>query len=354
MEQKQFPCPSCGAQLEYNAASQGAKCPYCGHEARIEHSQKEQVQAVKELDFFAALEQGEASAETQDVAEIACNACGAHFSMDPNITASSCPFCGNQVVNQAKTERRIRPKALLAFKVTRDLAIEHWQKWLHGLWFAPNNLKRVVRHADQLNGMYLPHWTYDCNTVAHYRGERGEDYYEKDSNGNRVKRTRWYPASGTVNDSFDDILVLASESIPRRLSDQLHPWDLETLTPYADAYLSGFRAEAYQVGLKDGFATAQQVIDKVVDKSIRHDIGGDHQRVHWVETEYHDITFKHILLPLWISAYRYNEKAYRFLVNGASGKVAGERPYSWVKITLLILFLLAVAGGIAFAVMKNQ
>ncbi len=348
MEKKQFDCPSCSAQLEYDAGSQGAKCPYCGYEARIEHSMEEKSKAIQELDFFAHLEQSEASAEMVDVAEIGCNACGAHFSMDPNITASACPFCGTQVVSQAKTQKLIKPRALLAFKVTRDQAVDRWKKWLSGLWFAPSNLKKVVQYADKLNGMYLPHWTYDCNTVANYRGERGEDYYEKDSKGNRVRRTRWYPASGTVRNSFDDILVLASESIPRKLSDKLPPWDLENLTPYADDYLSGYRAEAYQTGLKEGFQVAQKTIDKVVDQTIRKHIGGDHQRVHWVETEYNDITFKHILLPLWISAYRYNQKAYRFLVNGSTGKVAGERPYSWVKITLLVLSILAVAGAIAW------
>ncbi len=348
MDKKQFECPGCGAQFEYDPAAQAARCPYCGNEARIEHSVQERVEAVREQDFFAALEQGENAAETQEVSEIACGACGAHFSLDSNVTSSACPFCGTQVVTQAKVERRIRPKALLPFKITRDAAVERWRKWLEGLWFAPNNLKRVVRHTDQLNGMYLPHWTYDCKTVARYRGERGDDYYEKDSNGNRVKRTRWHSVSGTVYNTFDDVLVLASETIPKKLSSELPPWDLDTLVPYSDAYLSGYRAEAYQKGLKEGFNEAKVTIDGVINETIRRDIGGDHQRIHWVDTEYHDITFKHILLPLWISAYRYNGKAYRFLVNGSTGKVAGERPYSWVKITLLILFLLAITGALVY------
>lgn len=339
MDKKQFECPGCGAQFEYDPATSMARCPYCGNEARIEHTAEEFIQAVQEQDFFAALNQSEATAETQEVSEIACGACGAHFSLDPHITSSVCPFCGTQVVSQAIVERRIRPKALLPFTITRDAAIERWREWLDGLWFAPNNLKRTVRYADQLNGMYLPHWTYDCRTIAHYRGERGDNY---------SRGTRWHSVSGTVYNTFDDVLVLASESIPKKLSKQMPPWDLENLVPYSDVYLSGYRSEAYQKDLKEGFKEAKITIDSVINDTIRRDIGGDRQRIHSVETEYHDITFKHILLPLWISAYRYNSKPYRFLVNGSTGKVAGERPYSWVKITLFILLILTVTGALVY------
>ena len=88
-------------------------------------------------------------------------------------------------------------------------------------------------------------------------------------------------------------------------------------------------------------------MDDYIRASIRRDIGGDHQRIHHVSTQYSNITFKHILLPLWISAYRYHERSFRFLVNARTGEVCGERPYSRIKITLLVLFILAVIGVIA-------
>ncbi|MBV9774716.1 MAG: hypothetical protein JO040_12240, partial [Gemmatimonadetes bacterium] len=72
------------------------------------------------------------------------------------------------------------------------------------------------------------------------------------------------------------------------------------------------------------------------------DIGGDEQRIHSTDTRYDDVTFKHILLPVWISAYRYREKVYRRLVNARTGEVQGERPWSWIKIALLVLFVAAL------------
>jgi hypothetical protein len=99
------------------------------------------------------------------------------------------------------------------------------------------------------------------------------------------------------------------------------------------------------VSLAEGFEQAQTVMDPVIRSSILRDIGGDHQRIHSSRTSYEDITFKHLLLPVWISAYLFNRKTYRFLVNGRTGEVQGERPWSWVKILLLFLFILALIGG---------
>jgi hypothetical protein len=81
---------------------------------------------------------------------------------------------------------------------------------------------------------------------------------------------------------------------------------------------------------------------------VRRDIGGDEQRVNSVDTKYSDETFKHILLPIWMAAYKYNNKTYRFVVNGQTGKVQGERPYSAWKIAFAVLLALLAAGAFAY------
>ena len=78
----------------------------------------------------------------------------------------------------------------------------------------------------------------------------------------------------------------------------------------------------------------------VIEQDCRADIGGDEQRVDHVDTAYHDMTFKLMLLPVWIACYLYAGKTYNILVNGRTGEVAGERPYSAVKIAA------AAIGGV--------
>jgi len=151
-----------------------------------------------------------------------------------------------------------------------------------------------------------------------------------------VRHTRWTPVSSVVSNSFDDILIIASRSLPKTYADRLEPWDLQNLVPYTDDYLSGFRAESYQVSLEQGFEEAKHTMAAAIESSIRKDIGGDEQQVTSSETQYGKVTFKHILLPVWLSAYRYHDKVYRIMINARTGEVQGERPYSALKIALAV------------------
>ncbi len=355
MTAKMFPCTSCGAKLEFSPGA-ALKCPYCGNENQIPQSAEE----IKELDLHAYMAQATEGVETVEEQTVKCTACGAESTLDPNITMSHCPFCGTQLMAEAKTTRLLKPASLLPFKVDKKEAMEKFRDWLKGLWFAPNKLKRYARAEGGLKGMYIPYWTYDTNTFSHYTGERGDDYQEtetyteKDEKGNMVTKTRvvtktrWTRVSGIVFNDFDDVLVLASESLPRSQTEQLEPWDTENLVAYQDDYLSGFQAEAYQIDLENGFERAKEIMAGEIAVTIRSDIGGDHQRIHDVKTQYNNITFKHILLPIWINAYRFQNKTYRFVVNARTGEVQGERPWSVIKIALAIAAALAVGGGIYY------
>jgi len=344
-----FPCPKCGAELQYAPGVRSQQCPYCAHVEEVPQSEEE----IHELDFHEYLERLGAAAEGEDVRTIACKGCGAATTFDPNVTADLCPFCGNPLVAESKVVREIPPKSLLPFKVTEERAHGSFRDWLRGLWFAPGKLKQFARRDHPIKGVYIPYWTYDAKTKSFYRGERGVHYWVtetyRDSQGKTrtrsVRKTRWYPASGTVWRNFDDVLVLASRSLPAHHTEALEPWDLKNLEPYTDEYLAGFRAESYQVGLEPGFERAKGIMADVIDGDVRRDIGGDEQRVHLVRTQYNEVTFKHILLPIWISAYRWKEKVYRFVVNGRTGEVQGERPWSWVKIALAILAAVVLIGG---------
>jgi len=207
----------------------------------------------------------------------------------------------------------------------------------------------------------VPYWTYDADTKSSYRGERGTVYYTTRTvvrNGKRVQervaKVRWTPAAGRVARFFDDVLVLASQSLPKAYTDALEPWDLSGLKPYQPQYLAGFRAEAYTVDLPEGYDEARQKMARVIERDVRFDIGGDQQRIHDIDTDIRDVTFKHILLPVWLAAYKYQGRTFRFVVNGQTGRVQGERPWSAIKITFAVMFGLAVAAGIGYLIATNQ
>ena len=351
--QHQFPCKQCGGGLTFAPGTDSLKCPYCGTENKVPKS----PDAIEELDYLTYVHGLPQSDAVHDVITVKCTCCAAESTLAENVTASVCPFCGSAIVATGSSKKSIRPAGLLPFRVKQNEAAEQFRQWVGSLWFAPSRLKIDAERA-AIKGAYIPAWTYDTDTESDYTGERGDDYWETetytetDSNGNavtrtrQVQRTRWWPASGHVSNQFDDVLVMATETLPRKCVDHLEPWDLPALVPYGDAYLSGFVAESYQVGLADGFECAKGIINPVIRQTVCQDIGGGHQRIATLNVQYDNITFKHLLLPIWISAYQFQNRTFRFLVNARTGAVRGERPYSAWKITLAVLLAVAVIFAI--------
>ena len=362
LTEKRFPCAQCGAVLHYAIGTQSLECQYCGHMNAIANS----TDVLKELDFHAALRQLQTSANIDPGDNIiSCPNCAAQFALDAHIHAGECPFCGTDVVTQTSESKPLKPKGLLPFAITADAAREAYRKWLKQRWFAPNELKKYARSDASLNGVYVPYWTYDSDTATAYRGQRGEVYYVTQrytttQNGRRVTRTRqvpkirWYPASGRTSRHFDDVLVGATKTLPRKITDWLAPWDLENLVPYTEDYLAGFSSEVYQVDLDEGFNIAQKTMDTVIRTDVQRAIGGDQQRITSLRTQHSDTTFKHVLLPLWTAGFQFRDKTYRFVVNGRTGKVRGERPYSVIKIVFAGAIGLGVAAGGVFVLGTSE
>jgi predicted RNA-binding Zn-ribbon protein involved in translation (DUF1610 family) len=348
-----FPCSRCGAKLEYAPGTTTLTCPYCSTENQIPADER----PVARLDFAKAIADLDHGADKAPSPVVTCTGCHATITLASNITSLECPFCGASIVATGASATLIKPNAVLPFKIPREQATAAFRTWIRSRWFAPGALKRRSMLDATLTGLYLPAWTYDCRAHTVYTGERGDAYYETErvmvngrSETRQVRRIRWSPASGSVENEFSDVLVTATNSMPEHQLEQLEPWDLTAAVPYSDSYLAGFRTECYQIDLKQGFQTAQELMEPEITESIQADIGGDEQRIHNRSTSYSGITFKHLLLPVWMSAYRYDGRVYQFLVNARTGEVQGRRPYSAVKITLTVLVALAViAIAIFFA-----
>lgn len=359
--QHAFPCQQCGAQLQYLEGTADMACTHCGHQHRITLSRD----PIVEYDFHSTLKDLPGGAPDVVQMSVKCNACSAEFEFDREVHADECPFCGTRIVVDATEHRVIQPKSLLPFRINAKQARASYQKWLKRLWFAPNALKKYARQDRDLNGVYVPYWTYDCGTHTRYSGQRGDVYYVKQRvtvtvNGKRqtrvrnVPKIRWTPVSGQVRRHFDDVLIYATDSLPRKMARELAPWDLTELTPYQEEFLSGFQSEVYKVELDQGFEFARDRMHPVIRQDIRNDIGGDRQRISHADTRYSDITFKHILLPFWIAGFRFRNRTYQFIVNGRTGEVQGDRPYSALKIAFAILLALAVAGAVGYVYLQQQ
>jgi hypothetical protein len=232
--------------------------------------------------------------------------------------------------------------------VEKNTAQENLKKWVKGRWFAPNAWK--ARGVEgRFEGIYMPFFTFDAMTFTRYTGERGDAYYESVGSGkNRrsVRKVRWSFRSGSFSRFFDDVLIPALKSLPQNLLRGLEPWPLEKVLPFSDQALSGKRAHTYEMELKEAFPLAKERIETSLRSDVKQRIGGDEQRVHTMDVNYSALTYKHVLLPVWILAYRFHDKPFRVVVNAMTGQVHGERPWSKLKIALAVVAGLIVGGTI--------
>jgi Zn finger protein HypA/HybF involved in hydrogenase expression len=351
-QEHRFPCDNCGSDMEFAPGEDRLVCTHCGNAKPVTEGRST---AIRELDFATAVRGALADAEMEETRVTQCPNCAAQVEFNADIHATECPFCATPVVADTGTHRHIKPKGVVPFELDERQARKAMTDWLGGLWFAPNGLKNYARKGRKLDGIYVPYWTYDAATRTSYTGQRGIDYQERRTvirDGKKhtvmVTKTRWNGVRGRVARDFDDVLVLASTSLPKPYTDALSPWDLSHLSPYTPEYLAGFRAEAYTVELDDGFVEAREIMDRRITRDIRFDIGGDRQRIHSANTKVSDVTFKHILLPVWMAAYKYRGRTFRFVVNAQTGAVRGERPYSAIKIACAVIIGLLIAAAIGY------
>lgn len=385
-----YPCDNCGASLRFQPGQESLICDYCGHEQKIgagaaraparqndpatrtggaapqadralQWDASHKAPELTEIPLQEGLQIDGASDLSHEVRTLSCPNCGAKMDVTSKVHASACPFCATPVVTDTGASRQIKPQGVLPFALSEEQARKAMEDWLGRLWFAPSGLLAYARRGRRMRGVYSPYWTFDARTRSSYSGQRGDAYYEtvhvtREVNGRRqrvakqVRRIRWRRVRGQISRNFNDVLVLATTSLPRRFTDGLTPWDLSDLRPYRPDYLAGFEAEGYTVALSDGHATARQEMAAVIMNDARRDIGGDEQRIDRIDTRHSDETFKHILLPIWSAAYKYNGRSYRFLVNAQTGRVQGERPWSVWKITAAVIAtLIALAVFLYFA-----
>lgn len=359
---QRFPCEKCGGPLLFSPGTTHLKCPYCGAENDIPLD-AENDSYLKEHDFLATLEDEErtqeSTAETPVAAAVRCVNCGAATTISAERSSERCPYCGSPLTMQNQFSFKLNVQAVLPFVIDAEKALAIYRDWLASRWFAPGDFTRRATRSEAMAGIYMPYWTYDSETRTRYTGQRGDAYYVTETvtvtrNGKpatetrQVRHIRWTPVAGTVDVSFDDVLVPASHSLPVHLQDGLQPWELGNLKPFRHEFLSGFVTETYQVGLRDGFEDAKQRMRPEIEAAIRRDIGGDEQRIDNQQTSHDAVTFKHILLPLWLSAYHYNGVTYRFSINAQTGEAAGDRPWSVWKIAAAVVAGAAVLGAIIY------
>ena len=346
----QLPCPSCGSELHYSAAHKKIACEYCGYQEEIDRSNDKIVEqslaeAASKIEAFVPEEAGKKVFD--------CSNCGSRIMVESELIRINCGFCGSENVNlEAFEHRYIKPVGIIPFYISREEAEKLFAAWIKKGWFHPNKLKQLAS-LEHLHGIYIPFWTYDAQTESQWSGEAGYHYYETKTvyvdgkqETRQVRKTRWRRHSGQLRHFFDDILVVASKRLSQKDINPIMPYRLEELVNYDPRLMVNWEAELYDLEVDRGYKVADRIMDARIRQMCSAQLGGDTQRNLRISSRKENQTFKHIVLPLWICSYLYQNKVYHFFINGQTGKVRGQKPVSWIKIVSLILLFAAFIFGI--------
>lgn len=341
-------CPNCGATLTFDPKTGMIHCEYCGYISELPKMQVEDT--IMELDFESEMNKESFEWGTQKKS-VECKQCGAVTIYDALETAAVCPFCGSTNVMPAANDKSIAPGGVCPFAVTKEKAGENFTIWLKKKWFTPKKAKKSAL-PDAFKGVYLPYWTYDAETTSNFTARAGYDYTVRDRDGKTHTETDWRRVSGVYEEFIDDQTVMASKRDDNFVVKKCEPFKLSKLVPYSPQIVAGFAAERYSIGLKEGWDIAQNEIHSKLNSNIQSYVKSEWRcdRVSSVKfsTIYSNITYKYVLLPAWISSFRFKEKVYQFAVNGQTGKVGGKAPVSAFRVILAVLLGIAVCVGLYY------
>jgi predicted RNA-binding Zn-ribbon protein involved in translation (DUF1610 family) len=355
------PCAACGTPVE----PQDRFCPACGIPNRDYKFPEHGPVTKAPAGGMGAVVDAEVvpSAVEAALKHFRCDNCGSEMTADPEQRSYVCPFCDSTYVVEfsPSVTGRQRPEFVIGFAITPEQALREFNRWLRqNSWFRPGDLSRASV-ADKMKGIYRPFWSFSMLAQSQWQASIGEHWYRTetytttDSKGRIVTRTRqvqeteWWPLAGKHHKYYSGYLISGSKGLPQGQAQRVMPYQMPALKRYEPYFLAGWLSEEYSVEREQALELCKQEFYRREQQNISAFLPGDTHSGLAVETWFDHINSDLILLPVYLLSYRYQDKVYRFLLNGQTGKFDGDKPVSWQRIWTAIgigVALVALVAGI--------
>ncbi|HEY2826209.1 MAG TPA: zinc ribbon domain-containing protein [Pirellulales bacterium] len=336
-----MPSAAATAELSKTPVPQGHACANCGT-------------PVDEGDRFCnvcrAVQEGAHTRTQQPEAppaqiSVVCKNCGAAIKVPPDQRSITCPFCDSNMVVESLDEQtgRQAPEFVVGFAITPQEALEKFRQWLRAnSIFRPGDLS-MAKIEEKLRGVYVPFWSFSMLARSQWSAQIGEHWWRTETyttiiDGKPVVQTRtvqeteWWNLEGQHHNYYSGYLVSGSRGLAQDYAERIKPFRLEAIKRYQPYYLAGWLSEEYSVVRDDALPLCQEEFQRWEQRNVESFLPGDTYKSVLVNCEFSDVNSDLILLPIYLLSYRYGDKLFRFLLNGQTGKTAGDKPYSPARI----------------------
>ena len=343
-EAQAYNCPNCGAELYFNADKQKLCCEFCESEFTVNE--------IASTDASVNAEMAKVNAEEYcaHMNEYSCPNCGAEIVSDENTAADICAYCHSPVVLRGRLIGQMRPDKIVPFKYGKQEAVDRFISFAKKKWFAPKDFKSI-KQAELISGMYYPFWVTDADTDSSIEAEATRVRKWRTGNTEYTETSR-YKVYRQGDIHFEDIVTSAYSASDKAMLEGVLPYPSEALVPFESAYLSGFVAKKKDIERSALTEEVRKRMSSYAETLLRNTISGyttvhvSHKRVNIISSNW-----EYSLLPIWVLTYtpkkqKGKKKVYTYAMNGYTGKLYGEVPISYGRVSAFCGALLAVVAPI--------
>ncbi len=325
----EYKCPCCGGAVSFNSKAQAMKCPYCDTEfdpeALSAHDEELNSDQKEEMDWSSKPEAEWNDQDEDGLHAYACKSCGGEIIAEETTAATSCPFCGNPVIIPSQLSGSLKPDFVIPFKIDKKAAKEALLNHYKGKKLLPKIFKDE-NHVDEIKGIYVPFWLFDADADANIRYKATRVRFWSDSRYDYTE-TSFYAIQRGGTLGFERVPVDGSTKMADELMESIEPFDFSEAVDFSTAYLSGYLADKYDVDAKQSIQRANERIKKSTEAAFGETVRGYTTVIpESVGIRLQNSSAKYALFPVWLLNTTWQGKKYVFVMNGQTGKFAGDLP----------------------------
>ncbi len=330
-----YKCPSCAAPLEFDGRAEMMTCGNCGNSF-----EPETVAAVNQIERETSRpnemnwemhDQPVTQEDRSQTQSYQCSSCGAELYMEETTVATACAFCGSPSVIPTQFTEDTRPSRIIPFKIEKDQAEAMFRDYFKGRKLLPNLFLKSTNRIEEIRKLYVPYWvfsgkadarmSYKATTVSTHR-----------SGNYRVTTTRHFLVHRAGTLDFDNLPVDASSKLDNKITESLEPFKPNQAITFEPHTLSGAQANRADVDKNESQTRANERVSVSTDAAFRSTVRGYAS----VIPQDRNIRIKDgmsdsVLYPIWIITTVKNGTTYTFAINGQTGDITSDIPWSKAK-----------------------